>query len=285
MTTQTQKLARRAAYKLARHKSRKFLKRPPVEAFEASWNELHRSRLYRLLIHIGQNPTTEFSYLYGRTFEFLSGRIPDFYKYFPISIADNFKQAIESPEPFLIVHLHDGHRFVSRVLADYRRQYTRIVANPTRRLSRVFDARGAETPRPHLVQDNVFSLVRFRRAAKSNHALCCQIDYENAKGERIYLNPAIFIFANRIKIPVFFIKSHVNDKGRGELISSGPHIGTDPLVCANEFLDFFNSSGNSRVNLTIKRYKEHRDWKKRSPVEAAKSTRTLNDSSNDASSS
>lgn len=268
MATRKQKIARKAAFIVARYKVGRLLKRPPAEAFEASWNTLRRSRLYRLLIRIGQNPAAEFSLLDGRTFEFLSAQIPDFYKLFPISISDHFKRAIESPEPFLIVQLHDGHRFVSRVFADHRRQYTRVVSHPTR-IAPVFHSRKTDAPRPHLVQDNVFSLVHLRRAVKNNNAVCCQVDYANAKGERVYLNPAIFSFANRMKIPVFFVKSHVNQEGRAELISSGPHAGADPLACAKGFLDFFNSTGNSRMNLTIRRYKDHRDWKvssRRGPV-------------------
>jgi len=257
------KMARKASASLVKRTVRKNMKHSPGETFKASWETLLSNPLYRWLVRIGQNSGVEGTRLHGRTFELLSRRIPDFYRSTEILICDNLKDAIESDKPFVVAQLHDGHRFLSRVLAQHKRPFTRIAPDPTSHIQSLSDL-GIDVSCAHAIKDDLLSLAYLRDAVRSNHVICCSIDYSDAIGRKVYVNPAIFGFAKRAKIPVFFVKAHVSSSGIGGLISSGGYQDLDPLICAKMFLDFFNSTGHSRrIGMNIKRYSEHSDWKKR----------------------
>jgi hypothetical protein len=249
------KIARRASAKLAKREARKHIKKSPAEAFRTSWETLLSNQRYRFLVRVSQNPSREGTHARGRTFELLSREIPDFDRSIKISVSGNLKVALDSNKPFLAVQIHDGYRFLTRVLADHKREFTRIVPDPAQHI-RWLGQRGIDVSRVHAVKKDVLSLTRLRKAVRCNHVICCAIDYSDAMGRRIYVSPAIFGFANRTRIPIFFVKGHVNDAGDGELVSAGPYQDVDPLVCAKEFLHFFNSVGDSQVDMKIRWYRE-----------------------------
>jgi hypothetical protein len=257
------KMARKASASLAKRTLQKNVNHPAGIAFKNSWESLLSSPVYRWLVRVGQTPARAGTGVHGRTFELLSAGIPDFYRSAEILICSNLKDAIESDESFVAVQIHDGHRFLSKVLAQHKRPFTRIVRNPTSYIQSL-SKRGIDVSFARAIKDDLLSLTYLREAVKSNHVICSVIDYSDAKGKKVYINPAIFGFANRVKIPVFFVKAYVNDVGVGELITSGPHYNLDPLKCTKMFLDFSNSVGqHSRISMSIKRYNQHSDWQKR----------------------
>lgn len=244
--------AQDAAAKLAKYAVQKNIKKSPQEAFKASWESLLSNPLYRFLVRISQDPTRDETRLKGRTFKLLSREIPEFFRSTRIVVSADLKAALDSEKPIVIVQIHEGHDFLSRVMEGHNREFTRIVGKPKRYSQRMRQL-GIDTSRAHLIGKGVLSLAHLRKSVRSNHVICCIVDYGDGTGRRDYISPAIFVFANRTQIPVFFVKAHVDDAGVGELISSGPHNNIDPLTCANKFLDFLNSVGDSRVEMTIKR--------------------------------
>ena len=260
MVTTIKNAAQNVAAKLAKNAVRKSINKSPQEAFKASWQSLRSNPLYRILVRISQDPTKEWTQLQGRTFELLSLEIPELYHSIRIVVPANLKVAIDSEKPFVIVQIHQAHSFVSRVLADHDREFTRIVGDPNRYAGRMRKL-GIDTSHAHLIKKGVLSLAHLRKSVRSNHIICCVVDYGVGADRKEYINPAIFVFANRANIPVFFVKTHVNDDGVGELISSGPHNYVDPVMGANKFLNFFNSVGETRVGMKIKRHNEDLDWK------------------------
>lgn len=253
------KFARKASFRLARREVKRQAQRSPKEAFAAAWRNLLSRPIYRLFIRIGQDPAKEGTQLKGRTFELLAAQIGDFNQATRIEISGGLKEALEGVDPLLVVHIHDGHRFFSRTVVQHGRDLARIVSNPAKHL-RFLKRLGIDTSRIHLIKDDVLSLVHLRNAVREKQVLCCAIDYPDARGRSVYINPAIFGFANRSKIPVYFAKAHVAKDGSAKLISAGPYVNVDPIICAKRFLDFFNSVGESRVKMRIKRYNEHEDW-------------------------
>jgi hypothetical protein len=255
------KIAQKASRKIVQNEISKHIRQSPAEAFSLAWKRLLSRPLYRLFIRLSQDSVREGTRLKGRTYELLSAGIPGFSPSAPIKISPSLQQAIESRRPFLVAHIHDGFYFISRIFADRGREETRIVADPTGYIRRLRHLQ-VDLSRIHAIKDDVLSLAHLRKAVRAKHVLCCAIDYSDGTGRRAYLNPAIFVFANRSGIPVYFIKGHVHDDGSAEVISAGPYVDVDPVACARKLLDFFNSVGESRAALKIKRYNEHRDWKK-----------------------
>ena len=256
--------AREASARLARNAVLKNIKKSPPQAFKAAWERLLSNPSYRLLIRISQDPAKEWTQLNGRTFELLSLEIPDFYHSTQIVVSANLKDAIDSKKSFLIVQIHQAPRFVSKVLADLDRESTRIVGNPKRYAQRL-QKLGIDTSRTRLIKKGVSSLAHLLKSVRSNHVICSVIDDGDGDGtgRRKYINPAIFVFAHRARIPVFFAKAHVDHTGVCELISSGPYNDLDPITYATKFLNFFNSVGDSRVDMKIRTRHECFDWKEK----------------------
>jgi hypothetical protein len=202
--------AQDAAAKLAKYAVQKNIKKSPQEAFKASWESLLSNPLYRFLVRISQDPTRDETRLKGRTFKLLSREIPEFFRSIRIVVSADLKAALDSEKPIVIVQIHEGHDFLSRVMEGHNREFTRIVGKPKRYAQRM-RLLGIDTSRAHLIGKGVLSLAHLRKSVRSNHVICCIVDYGDGTGRRDYISPAIFVFANRTQIPVFFVKARVDD--------------------------------------------------------------------------
>jgi hypothetical protein len=245
--------ARNLAVRLGKQAVRKNSGKPPPQAFEAAWNSLLSNPLYRFLERFGLDPAFARPELIrpllkARTFELLSQEIPGFFRSISIVVPAELKLAIDSQTPIIIAQIHEPHSFLSRVLGEYGREYTRIVGEPRRAAQRM-QAEGIDTSRANLVKKGPLSLAHLLKSVRRNHVICSLLDDNPLSGS---ISPAIFAFANRAKIPVFFVKAYVDNAGVPGLFSSGPYRDVDPLQCADEFLKFFNSVGDLRVALKIK---------------------------------
>lgn len=66
-----------------------------------------------------------------------------------------------------------------------------------------------------------------------------------------------------LKLPIFFVKSQVGQDGSATLIGARAGVSASGEEIADEFQRFYNATGSSRINMTVKRYSEHLDWGKR----------------------
>ena len=246
-------VARNLAVRMGKNAVRKNSGKPPPQAFAAAWNSLLSNPLYRFLERISLDPAFARPELIrpllkARTFELLSQEIPGFFHSTSIVVPADLKRAIESQTPIIIAQIHEPHSFLARVLGEYGREYTRIVGEPRRAAQRM-QAEGIDISHANLVKKGPLSLGHLLKSIRRNHVICTLLDDNPLSGS---ISPAIFEFANRAKLPVFFVKAYVDNAGVAGLLCSGPYQDVDPLQCADEFLKFFNSVGDLRVAMKIK---------------------------------
>jgi hypothetical protein len=154
----------------------------------------------------------------------------------------------------LAVTFHDGFSHLDKVLSENKKHYTRIVSAKgwLEKRSRKFDP----GPYVHIVSDDALSLIAVRHAVEDGHAICAAIDYANRKGKKVYANPALIGFANRFNLDIVLVKTNITQSGDVELICWGPYRDVEPEECVKMFIEHFNSEGETRVELDIKRYNE-----------------------------
>jgi hypothetical protein len=148
-------------------------------------------------------------------------------------------------------------------LSENKRHYTCIVSTKRwmEKRSRQFDP----GPYAHILEDDCLTLIALRHAVEDGHAICAPIDYTNRRGKKTYANPALVGFANRLKLDIVFVKTNVTQSGNVELICWGPFHNVEPEACVKMFIELFNSVGETRVELDVKRYNENADTKKKLP--------------------
>lgn len=224
---------------------------PPQALFDSAWQSLHASTAFRKLVSLipGRGRQPSFN---EHLFSLISGNIPGFYDALELSVPAPLQDRMTRPQAFVILHFHDGSSFVSKILIDRGRRFTRIVDDPEsylRALGEKFP--GAACARA--VGADMFGLALALKAARQGDAICCAIDYkENKRAPYSKVSPVMIEFANRNGLDVFFVKSNITDSGRAELLCWGPFKGIDAETCAGRFIDLFNTHGKSRRALTVK---------------------------------
>lgn len=230
------------------------LARPRISAqalFERVWGRLHPNPAFRRLVGRipgkGRQPSFN-EHLYS----LISRKLPSFYRSLELPVPAVLQDRMARPEPFVLLHFHDGFSFISKILVDRGRHFTRIVDDPESYLS-ALEAKFPGAACAHAVGADLRSLVQALKAVKQGDALCCAIDYKEKKqAPYSHVSPAMIEFANRNGLDVFFVKSNILDSGKAELLCWGPFNGIDAEACAGSFIDLYNSHGESRRKLTVK---------------------------------
>lgn len=232
--------------------------------FREVWRKLHSSAAYGKLVSLipgkGRQPTFN-EHLY----RLISKNIASFYTSLELRPPALLQARIIRKEPFVILHFHDGFSFISKVLIEQDRNFTRIVDDPESYLE-ALEKKFPGVSCANAVGVDMFSLALANKAARKGDAICCAIDYkDNKEGSYSHVSPAMIEFSNRNKLDVFFVKSDISDDGDVRLFCWGPFNGLDAEACANSFIKLYNSHGESRRSLTVKLPGEHAAAKRNKP--------------------
>ncbi len=150
--------------------------------------------------------------------------------------------SITGKTSFIVVSVHNGFAFTCRFIMDKKRWVATIAADPSR-VRRTTFKRSGVTSEVTIIERNKYCLARLLDVVKKGDVICCNIDFRKGN-ERIikYVSPAMFLFANKNQLPVFFAKYEISDVGSVVLSFQGPFTSVDPINCASQFIEFVNSS-------------------------------------------
>lgn len=256
------RLAEKSALKIMKRAVAGASRGAPEEMFQSVWVQLRSKPYYLWLLRTASPVSIAARPLNSLIYRQLEKELPKLTNGAPLLVGESLRKAVHGKHSFLVVQVHDGHYFLSKFLGGSSRQIARLASNSARYLEQCV-WRGVDVSNMIVLEDDMLSLQRLRKLVKQNVIASCAIDYASAAGKRIYLNPSALDFASRINLPVYFAKTHISDRGAPELIASGPYVDASGAHLASLFIEFFNSNGDSRIAMTVKRYSEHTDWEKR----------------------
>lgn len=224
------------------------------ELFNTVWQILHANFAYRILVNFvsisgrGGKPT------FNETiYRLISNNIPGFYSSLELPLPERLNNQIKQKNAFLILHFHEGFNFVSKILISQNRNFTRLAHDPESYL-RSLSEKFSDLSCANVIAADIFSLAMLKKAIKNGDAICSALDYRaEKKGPYSYVSPVLIEFANKNRLDVYFLKSNISDNGVVELFCWGPFKNLDPHAGANSFIKLFNSYGESRRNLTVKK--------------------------------
>jgi hypothetical protein len=250
----THRVAESALRRLVRRAVEQQKSDPSAEVFSRVWSSLLANPLYRWSMRTYVSDKEHFC-LNTETLKFLAQSYPELFPFVRISASPDFVRELQRDAPFVAVQIHDGSPNLSRFLSDHKRRFSRIVRRPSRHMASL-EAMQLDTARINLIKRDVTCFSRLRSAFQEGQIICSTIDYKDKDGRWAYLNPAIFGFAKRFKLPVIFIRNDVERDGRVHIFASPPHSVVEPTLSAMAFQDFYNSMPGKKINFAVKRYYE-----------------------------
>lgn len=251
----THRVAERISRRLVRRAVEQQKSKPAAEVFSHAWSSLLAKPLFRLAMRMYVSDKDYFC-LNTETLKFVAQSYPELFPFVRISASPDFVRELQSGTAFVAVQIHDGSPNLSRLLSDHKRRFSRIVRRPSRHMASL-QAMQLDTARINLIKRDVTCFSRLRSAVQERQIICSTIDYKDKDGRWAYLNPAIFGFAKRFKLPVIFIRNDVDRDGHVHIFASTPHAVVEPALSATAFQDFYNSMPGKKINFAVKRYYEN----------------------------
>lgn len=169
--------------------------------------------------------------------------------------ADCFAEIVDCPDACVVLSLHTGFPHTVRLLSSSGRSgITSVVGSPewAEVLFRNNDVPRFEQVR--LVRADRQTLVNLISAAEDRHAICCHPDHIGPEtGTCDLISRALFEFAARRKLQIYFLDYAVSRQGQLEVFSERATRGADVDDAIRQFCAFCRRSSGRRVRLIGKR--------------------------------
>jgi hypothetical protein len=157
-----------------------------------------------------------------------------------------FREIADGRDACVVLALHTGFPHIVRLLASSgRSRITSILREPEFAES-YFRTHGVPNPEEiRAVQADRNTLVKLESSAKDGHAICCNPDHINpATGKCDLISRAMFEFAARKRIPIYFFDYAVTDQGKLMVFSERAERSDNVDDAMEQFARFcFHSSG------------------------------------------
>lgn len=175
--------------------------------------------------------------------------------YFPDVIFDH-EQVIKitsTGKSVILVTVHNEFALTTRVVSDLGSNVTIIAYDPGQVASGKF-ARSGVKSYVNIINSDSYCLAKLTKVVQQGNVICCDVDFPDENGKCRYISPALFEFANRFKIPLYFCKYIMLANGSVSLVISESSDVTSVESCIDDFISFINTSAAFKKDLSIKRY-------------------------------
>lgn len=154
----------------------------------------------------------------------------------------NVIEKIKNQPSLVIATAHNGFAFTTKFVSSLKRTVATIAADSDYVKDVVFKRTGISSEVTIIKRDK-FCLARLMEAVKNNNIICCDIDYQKSTHEKfIYVGPALFIFADRNNLPIYFAKYEISGTGDLQILFKEPDSEISSEEKLVDFIDFINST-------------------------------------------
>ena len=153
----------------------------------------------------------------------------------------------------ILLTAHNEFALTTRVLSDLGYNVTIIAYDPEQITSGKF-ARSGVRSAVNIINSDAYCLAKLSKVIQSPGVICCDVDFPDADEKCRYISPALFEFAHRFNMPLYFCKYKMLANGNVSLEVSERADISSVEHCINDFISFINASSTFKKDLSIKRY-------------------------------
>lgn len=153
----------------------------------------------------------------------------------------------------ILVTVHNEFALTTRVVSDLGANVTIIAYDPGQVTNGKFVRSGVKS-HVNIINSDSYCLAKLTKVVQQANVICCDVDFPDENGKCRYISPALFEFANRFRIPVYFCKYKMSTNGSVCLVISESTDVASAEGCVNDFISFINTSSAFKKDLSIKRY-------------------------------
>jgi len=149
---------------------------------------------------------------------------------------EHFQSAIQAKKSSLFLTIHDGFAFLSAIFLHYGQRTSIITSAP--KIGDTLWRTGVRPDQVELITKDFRSLGRLKTSMDRGVIPCNCVDYENENGVYEWINPALFDFAIKKKLSLFFQKREIGDDGVANIYTAALNSTSDPIEDAQLFANF-----------------------------------------------
>jgi hypothetical protein len=228
--------------------------RNPQVYFRKNWDSLSNNLAVNFLLprlennYQASNAELLLAYLVKRLRKF---KIP----YVPDVIFDHAQMTkiTSTGKSVIVVTVHNEFALTTRVVSDLGANVTIIAYDPGQVANGKFVRSGVKSY-VNIINSDSYCLAKLTKVVQKADVICCDVDFPDENGKCRYISPALFEFANRFKIPLYFCKYRMSTNGSVCLVISESSDVTSVENCIGDFISFINTSADFKKDLSIKRY-------------------------------
>jgi len=153
----------------------------------------------------------------------------------------------------MLLTAHNEFALTTRVLSDLGCGVTIIAYDPEQIAGGKFARSGVKSA-VNIINSDAYCLAKLSKVIQSPCVICCDVDFPDENGKCRYISPALFEFAHRFNMPLYFCKYKMLPDGNVSLEISGRSDISSVEHCMNDFISFINTSAAFKKGLSIKRY-------------------------------
>jgi len=171
--------------------------------------------------------------------------------YVPDVVFDHERMAsiTSGDKPIMLLTTNNEFALTTRVLSDLGCSVTIIAYDPEQIAGGKFARSGV-----NIINSDAYCLAKLSKLIQSPGVVCCDVDFPDENGKCRYISPALFEFAHRFNMPLYFCKYKMLDDGSVCLVISERTDISSVEHCMNDFISFINASAAFKKDLSIKRY-------------------------------
>lgn len=158
-----------------------------------------------------------------------------------------------SGKAIMLLTAHNEFALTTRVLSDFGCNVTIIAYDPEQIASGKFARSGVKSA-INIINSDAYCLAKLSKVIQSPGVICCDVDFPDENGKCRYVSPALFEFAHRFNMPLYFCKYIMLDDGSVRLAISERSDISSVEHSMDDFISFINASAAFKKDLSIKRY-------------------------------
>ncbi|WP_160280010.1 hypothetical protein [Methylotenera sp. G11] len=156
-------------------------------------------------------------------------------------------------EVIILLTVHNEFALTTRVLSDLGCNVTTIAYVPEQIASGKFVRSGVKSA-VNIINSDAYCLAKLSKVIHNPGVICCDVDFPDENGKCRYISPALFEFAHRFKLPLYFCKYKMLADGSICLEISERSDASSAEDCVDNFISFINASAAFKKDLSAKRY-------------------------------
>lgn len=177
--------------------------------------------------------------------------------YAPVLIVENnsaFDKIKQANGSAIVVSTHNGFAHIVKMFNHLGRSVTTIGTQP---FTNQALSRSGVTAHTNIINRDRYCLAYLKKSIEKGELISSTVDFrlsETSNEDFKYISPALFAFAKKFTVPLYFLNIDVSVSGKVELSFKLAENSASPEETANQFIDYYNLNRSPKRVLSVKNY-------------------------------